>query len=198
MPPLHVTVPTGKQRLAVTVWGDRVDAASAGPEAAAWFSKLLGLPCQLAFMDQIADRPVRSSHGCPGDRVSFADTMPLLLASEASLADLNRRLSQPVPMARFRPNVVVDGVQPWSEETWKRLRIGQIDFEGTHPCVRCVVTTIDQQSGEKVPDGEPLKTLATFHRSADGVCFGLNLAPRGTGTIRVGQDCILSRSAVAD
>jgi uncharacterized protein YcbX len=185
---LHVPVPSGGDRLSATIWRDTVDAAGAGSQAAAWFSEYLGLSCRLAFMDDSALRPVDPQYGAVGDQVSFADAMPLLLATDASLADLNRRMDKPLPMSRFRPNVVVDGVQPWDEDNWKRLRIGDVEFEVTHRCARCVVTTIDQVTGEKNRDGEPLKTLATFRRHADGVYFGQNLVPRSTGIVQVGDE----------
>ena len=120
--------------------------------------------------------------------MSFADAVPLLLATDASLVDLNRRLARPLPMSRFRPNVTVDGDEPWEEDRWKIVRMGNVEFEITHRCARCVVTTIDQDTGEKSGEGEPLKTLATFRRDSDGVYFGQNLVPRSVGTIAVGDE----------
>ena len=76
---------------------------------------------------------------------------------------------------------------PWDEEKWHRLRIGDVEFEATHPCVRCVVTTIDQTSGKLSDDGEPLKALASFRKTSDGVCFGQNITPRGCGAIHIGD-----------
>ena len=90
-------------------------------------------------------------------------------------------------MSRFRPNITVDGATPWEEDDWKRLRVGSVEFEMTHRCARCVVTTIDQDTLEKAGDGEPLKTLATFRRDSGGVYFGQNLVPRSRGVIRVGD-----------
>ncbi len=188
MEPLSVVPPVGQQRGAATVWSDTVDAADAGDEAAAWFSQFLGLPCRLMFMDKAASRPVEPQYGREGDVVSFADALPLLLTTEADLTDLNRRLERPLPMSRFRPNLVVDGDAAWADDDWKRLRVGEVEFEITHPCARCVVTTIDQETGQKSPDGEPLKTLATFRRGEKGVLFGQNLAPRSGGVIRVGDE----------
>jgi uncharacterized protein YcbX len=145
----------------------------------------MGVPCQLVFMDDEATRPVVPEYGKAGDVVSFADAMPLLLATRASLADLNRRLENQLPMNRFRPNIVIDGGKPWFEESWQGVRIGDVEFEVTHPCLRCAVTTIDQQDGKKSGDGEPLKTLASFRRTEAGVSFGVNLAPRSSGTLHV-------------
>jgi uncharacterized protein YcbX len=194
MPSLQVAVPQAGPRQTVTVWRDTISALDAGNAAAAWFSRLLGCDCRLVHMDADAHRPVAAEYGQPGDVVSFADAAPLLLATEASLADLNRRLEHPVSMSRFRPNVTIDGVEPWAEDHWRRIRIGQVEFEITHRCARCVVTTIDQQTGVKDPQGEPLKTLAAFRRDEKGIYFGQNLIPRGTGPIRVGDPVeILSR-----
>ena len=191
VPDLLVPAPAGTDRLSTTVWRDTVDAAAAGAEADNWFSQCLGRPCRLAFMDDEAHRPVAPEYGSEGDVVSFADAVPLLLATDASLADLNARLAQPLPMSRFRPNLVIDGVQPWAEDTWKRLRVGEVEFEVTHRCARCVVTTIDQQTGTKDRSGEPLKTLAKFRRDADGVYFGMNLVPRSAGTVKVGEQVLI-------
>jgi uncharacterized protein YcbX len=193
MTPLRIDVPSGADRLPATVWGDRVNAACAASSASDWLSKYFGISCRLAFMDQRAHRGVAAEYGRQGDVVSFADAMPLLLATDVSLADLNRRLKEPLCMSRFRPNVVLDGDVPWEEDGWKQLQIGEVEFEATHRCARCVVTTIDQTTGEKSSDNEPLKTLATFRRDSEGVYFGQNLVPRGSGTIRVGDDVTVNR-----
>lgn len=185
MPSLHVAVPAGTPRRTVTVWDDTLDAAVGDPTAGQWFSEFLGSTCQLVYMDQASLRPVAPAYGRPGDVVSFADAAPLLLATEASLADLNQRMARPLPMSRFRPNVIVAGNQPWEEDQWKLLRIGNVEFEVTHGCARCVMTTIDQDTSDASSDGEPLKTLATFRRFPDGVHFGQNLIPRTMGTISV-------------
>ncbi len=187
MPQLCVVPPVGGDRQPVKVWDDSLSAALAGAEAAGWFSTFLGRECFLVYMDQACQRPVAAEYGREGDVVSFADAMPLLLTTEASLADLNRRMGKPIPMSRFRPNIIVGGSKAWEEDDWRRIRIGETEFEITHPCARCVVTTIDQQSGIKSADGEPLKTLATFRSESEGVTFGQNLVPRTTGIIRVGD-----------
>jgi hypothetical protein len=184
---LNVSVPTGSARIPVTVWGDQVIAADVGPEPADWLSKYLERECRLVYMDRDAERPVAEAYGQAGDVVSFADAVPLLLAAEVSLADLNRRIGRPLPMSRFRPNVTIDGVEAWQEDHWKRVRIRDVEFEVTHRCARCVVTNIDQQTGHKDEGGEPLKTLATFRRDSDGIYFGQNMVPRSLGTICVGD-----------
>jgi len=185
--PFSVVPSASTTRVTVTVWGDNIDAADAGEEAAKWFTQYLKFPCRLAYMDEISHRSARRPYARETDVVSFADAMPLLVCTEASLRDLNGRLQAPIPMDRFRPNVVVDGDAAWGEDKWRRLRIGDVEFEATHPSIRCVVTTTDQATGDRSPDGEPLKTLATFRNSPDGVRFGHNLVPRGSGTIRIGD-----------
>lgn len=192
--PLQVARPAGDQRRRVTVWQDTFTAADAGLEAARWFSDVVGVPCHLTYMDQAADRPVAADYGQPGDVVSFADALPLLVTTEASLADLNRRLGQPLPMSRFRPNLVVGGSEAWEEDQWQHVYIGETHFEVTHPCARCVVTTIDQQTAERDRDGEPLKTLATFRRRDGNVYFGQNLNTRSTGAVRVGDEVRVATS----
>ncbi len=195
MDPLCVTPPTGEERGAATVWSDTVDAADAGPEAAAWFSQFLGLTCRLMFMDESAHRPVAPDYGQEGDVVSFADALPLLVTTEACLTDLNRRLAMPLPMSRFRPNLVVDGDAPWADDDWRRVRVGEVEFDITHPCARCVVTTIDQRTGEKSRDGEPLKALSSFRRGDKGVLFGQNLVPRSGGMVRMNDEVTVLESS---
>ena len=172
----------------VTVWDDVVAARSADAAACAWLSEALAAPCRLVHMAEPARaRPVDPDYAAPGDHVSFADGFPLLVTSAASLSDLNHRLDRPVPMERFRPNLVVGGAEPWAEDGWRRLRVGETTFDVSKDCARCVVTTIDQQTGHKAEDNEPLRTLGTFRRKAKGrIIFGRNLIPRGLGRIEVG------------
>lgn len=171
--------------LEVTVWRDQVMARDAGDEAAAWLSACVGEPVRLVHMPEDVRRSVDPKYAAPGDTVSFADGFPWLLISEGSLSDLNGRLARPIPMDRFRPNLVVAGCEPFAEDTWKRIRIGDAVFRIVKPCARCVVTTIDHERGE--PDGpEPLRTLATYRRVGDGVMFGQNLLADQTGELRVG------------
>ena len=189
-PPLSVARPRPEDgSRTVTVWQDRVPAHDAGDPAAALLGAALGLPCRLVFMaEPRTARPVDPDYAQAGDCVSFADGFPLLLASHASLDDLNARLAQPLPMSRFRPNLVVDGDGAWAEDGWTRLRIGDVLFDSVKPCARCVVTTIDQRTGGKSDDGEPIRTLQRFRRDAGGrVNFGHNLIPRGAGRIQVGD-----------
>jgi len=187
MPPLHLDAPRPAERLEVTVWKNTVDAVPAQAEADAWISEFLGLPARIAFMDQDCERLVDPAWSKPGDEVSFADAFPLLLISQAALDALNAKLAAPVPMLRFRPNFVVAGTEPHAEDGWKRVRIGEIEFDLVKPCSRCVFTTVDFTTGTFDPSGEPLRTLTTYRRTERGVTFGQNVIPRGTGTVRVGD-----------
>lgn len=174
----------------VTIWRDTVVAESAGPRAARWFEDLLGFPCELVRMPTATVRRPDPTLSRPDDRVGFADAFPFLLLSEASLTELNRRLERPLPMDRFRPNIVVDGCGAHAEDGWSSLRIGGVLFRVVKPCARCVITTTDQRTGARGP--EPLRTLATYRTVGGKVLFGQNLLHEGRGTIRAGDSCEVS------
>lgn len=186
MEPLLVPFPEARApRMGVRVWKNTVDAAVACEGAQAWFSRFLEVDCRLVYMDAAAVRPVDARYAVGESEVSFADGYPLLLTSEASLAALNARLDDPVPMTRFRPNVVVAGVEAFAEDRWRQVRIGEALFHVVKPCARCVVTTIDQQTAAQ--GKEPLRTLRTFRRRGRQVYFGMNLIPDEPGVVRVGE-----------
>ena len=186
MPALRVPAePAGGPAVEAEIWGDRVAAVTAGDEAAEWFSAVLGTSSRLVGMPHATRRQVSRRHGRPGDLVSFADGYPLLLISQGSLDELNRRLETPVPMDRFRPNLVVDGCPPHAEDGWSTLRAGGVTLHNVKPCARCVITTTDQLSGERGP--EPLRTLATYRTVDRKVMFGVNLVHDGRGVLRVGD-----------
>jgi uncharacterized protein YcbX len=182
--------PEQAEQTRVVVWKDRCAALFAGSEADTWFSEYLGRPCRLVQMTDDLVRSVDRDYGRVGDEVSFADGFPLLLISEASLRDLNRRLDNAVSMRRFRPNLVVDGIEAYAEDSWRRIRIGGLEFDGVKNCSRCVFTTIDPDTGVPDPEREPLRTLGSYRRRPEGgVYFGQNLIPRECGTIHIG-DCV--------
>ncbi|MFP2909674.1 MOSC domain-containing protein [Pyxidicoccus sp. 3LFB2] len=188
MPELEVPLPAASApRLDVTVWQDTCSAARADGAADRWLSEYLGQPAALVYVDPVMQRPVDPSYAAPEDRVGFADAFPLLLISEASLADLNGRMAQPVPMSRFRPNLVVGGCEAFAEDGWKRLRIGTVELAVVKPCARCVFTTVDPETAQKDPQQEPLRTLAKFRRMDGNVMFGQNVVVRRPGTVRVGD-----------
>jgi uncharacterized protein YcbX len=156
----------------------------------AWSSAFLGRDARLVWLADPSGRPIET-HAEEDDRVSLADGYPLLLANESSLSALNDWLveggDEPVPMTRFRPNVVVTGAQPWAEDEWvgQRLRLGEVTFRAAKACARCLVTTIDQETGEKT--GQPLRMLGRHRRFDDGLLFAISLIPDGPGRIRVGD-----------
>jgi hypothetical protein len=188
MPDLEVHLPpSDAPRLDVTVWDDTCSAARASAQADRWLSQYLGEPTVLVHVDARMERPVDPKYAAPEDRVGFADGFPLLLISAASLADLNQRLPHPVPMARFRPNLVVSGTAAFAEDGWKRLRIGSVELAAVKPCARCVFTTVDPETARADPEQEPLRTLSTYRRTGGKVMFGQNIIVRRPGILQVGD-----------
>ncbi|HSL01884.1 MAG TPA: MOSC N-terminal beta barrel domain-containing protein [Rubrobacteraceae bacterium] len=167
------------------IWRDSVKASPVGARTDRWFSEFLGTRCRLLHLPEDSVRTVDPAFGRPGDQVHLADGFPFLLVSEASLADLNERLERPVPMDRFRPNLVVRGFEPFAEDGWSHVRIGALTFRVVKPCARCAVTTVDQTTGER--GREPLHTLARFRTTGTEVFFGQNLIHNGTSILRVGD-----------
>lgn len=190
-PDLDVVPPSDGQRLRVSIWKDVVDAQRADPVADAWLSAYLQRPVRLVRMDAAARRAVEPAYAQPGDEVSFADGYPLLVISQAALDGLNARLADagraPVVMAQFRPNLVVADAAAHAEDDWTRVRIGEVEFAAVKRCTRCVFTTVDPLRGARRDDGEPLNILKDYRRTPAGITFGMNLIPRGTATLRVGD-----------
>jgi uncharacterized protein len=179
----------GVPRRSVTVWGDEVGAPSAGADAATWMSEHLGCRCDVVWLPDDAERSLAAAYG-DGRQVSFADAFPFLLLSQGSLDDLNSRLERPLPMGRFRPNLVVAGCEPYAEDGWGELAIGGLRFAVAKPCERCSTTTVDEESGER--GREPLATLALYRRSGKGVVFGQNLIHLDEGELTVGDAVTLA------
>jgi len=184
---LRLSVQRSGVTVPVDIWKSQgVQAVDQGEEAAQWFSDWLGSPVRLVHIADGYIRKVSADHAVhPDDHTGFADGYPILIASEEGLADLNARLETPVPMNRFRPNVVVSGCEPFAEDTWKRIRIGGIEMAVVKPCARCVVTTIDKDT--LVQSKEPLKTLSTFRKQPKGAMFGQNVIPLNGGRLEVGM-----------
>lgn len=155
-----------------------------GEGAAAWLSELLGAPSRLVCMPDDLRR-VAGPAASGDDIVGFADAYPFLLTSTASLGALQQEMDELVPMNRFRANIVVDGAAPWLEDSWSQLRIGEVTFAIVADCLRCVVTTTDQRTGER--GREPLRTLGRLRRTDGGVRFGRYLVPLGVGRVNVGD-----------
>ena len=169
----------------MTVWRDTVDALPVGEEADAWLTSVLGRPARLVWMPGSTVRPAKRDPAGASPRISFADAYSFLVVSRESLHELNARLAIPLPMNRFRPNIVVEGAGPFAEDAWNVIRIGEVELDAAGPCARCATTTTDQETGAR--GLEPLQTLATFRREGNEVLFGQNANHRGTGTIRKGD-----------
>ncbi|GGS99506.1 MOSC domain-containing protein [Streptomyces chromofuscus] len=191
--PLTVSVPEPAETVVLDIFGDKVQGVLADDVAHAWCSAYVGEDTRLVHMDDPATRrPVDPEYALPGETVTFADGYPLLLTSVASLDALNALIAEdglaeegPLPMNRFRPNVVVAGTAPWAEDDWRRIAIGEVEFRVAKACGRCVVTTTDQGTAER--GREPLRTLGRHRRIGGSLVFGQNLVPRSPGTIRVGD-----------
>ncbi len=176
--------PSGGAAMTVMIWGDEVVAEQVSAEADAWVRGELGVDARLVHVPPSTVRPVDPAYA-EGARTGFADGFPLLLVSEASLEDLNGRLARPVPMDRFRPNVVVRGSPAFAEDGWSELRIGEVRLRIVKPCARCVIVTTDQATAARDP--EPLTVLASYRRRGHGVIFGQNVVHLSRGTLRVGD-----------
>ena len=181
----------------VEIWRDRLLAIDQGDKVANWFHQLLALDedrvCRLVKRSPNHARIIKRQYPSEEDiPISFADNYPVMLTATASLVELNQRIAeihlsqrQAVSMNRFRPNVVVETTEPFVEDRWSAIQIGEIIFKVAKPCSRCIVTTIDQKQGEKNQLKEPLNTLGTFRQlSEQGVMFGVNLIPQNEGIIK--------------
>ncbi len=186
MPALELPLAPGPAvTMPATVWDDTCTAVWTGEPAARWFSDVLETDCSLVYMPETTVRPADTTYAPPGHRVSFADAFAFLLISEESLADLNARMPAPLPMNRFRPNLVIAGGAPFGEDALEFFRIGALRFRVIKPCDRCVLTTTDQATAER--GLEPLRTLATYRRWDGKVYFGQNVVHEGTGRLAVGE-----------
>lgn len=184
--PLH---PMGGRPVSTMIWNDKVSVVAPDHKADDWFSRVVGQEVVLAHFPDAVERQVDLDYAPDGGKTGFADGFPFLIAGQASLDDLNARLATPLPMNRFRPNLVVDGSAPFAEDEWGSIRIGGIPMRVVKPCARCVVTTTEQTTGKRDGD-EPLRTLATFRRQDGKVMFGQNVVHYGTGMLRVGDGVV--------
>lgn len=190
---LHLSSPSGDVDVAwqesgpqrqVEVWDYSGPAVDSGDQAAQFYSDHLGVRCRLVQIPR--DHHRSSDPGYPQAPVAFSDGFPLLLTTEASLAELNSRLPEPLPMNRFRPNLVVAGSAPFAEDHWTRVSVGSMVIDIVKPCARCTITTVDQATGRR-EGGEPLRTLGTFRRGVRGVLFGQNAIHQQVGELAVGD-----------
>lgn len=189
--PLALPLNHDGERTQVVVWRDQCAALDAGDAAANWLERVMGEPLRLVRFDPNGKRQADPAWtGAIEAYAQFADAFPWLLISEGSLAALNERLPRPLPMNRFRPNIVVSGLAPFEEDSVESLSDDRVSLHPIKPSTRCAITTTDQTRGERDGD-EPLRTLRAFRfdRELRGVTFGQNvIASRGTGKyLKVGQ-----------
>ena len=183
--------PSSHQTREVSIWDDRVEAQYVSRDLSKWFSDRLDIRCHLVSMPSSTRRLLKPKYQVNKESVSFADAMPFLLISQASLDDLNSRLGKQVAMERFRPNLVVAGGTPYQEDMWDEITIGTALFKITKPCARCVVTTINQQSGQK--SKEPLKTLSSYRNVNGDVLFGQNMLLLDGDRVKIGDEILVNQ-----
>lgn len=180
--PLRIS---GKPGLPADIWDDKVQVIWPGLEADRWFSDYLGQNCRLVYLPDESVRRVDPDYVSENVNTSLSDGSPYLLANRASLRDIELRSGVSLSMTRFRPNLVVDSGIAFEEDKWKELRGGEVAFRAVKPCARCVLTTIDPQTG--IAGQEPLKTLSTYRRTGNKILFGQNMIAECYGYIRVGE-----------
>ena len=169
----------------VTIFGQQVDAVSL-PQAQEWFHTYTGKEVELVYMPDSSPRPMLPEFG--KRNLTFVDGNPLHIVGEASVAELNTRLRDPIDLAHFRPNLVFSGGEPHAEDNWQRVRIGDVSFSVYEACQRCMVVNINPSTATF--SKEPLATLARYRRVNGQVVFGQNLNHLQTGVIRVGSSLI--------
>ncbi|MBL7740506.1 MAG: MOSC domain-containing protein [Chitinophagaceae bacterium] len=174
--------------LTAQIWNDEVTVHEVSREHSVWFSERLKQECKLVSFPENNPRPVDRNYAVNNDQVSLADAYPLLIIGQSSLDDLNQRLTVPVPMNRFRPNIVFTDGEPYIEDGWKYFRAGKNRFAAVKPCSRCVLTTIDQESGAK--GYEPLSTLSVYRMKDNKVYFGQNVIPLNYHEITEGDEIV--------
>jgi uncharacterized protein len=181
--------PQTNSTVQVQVWDDDCTGTFVSAQADAWFSKQLDMPCRLVYMTDDSIRTVNQKYADPQHITSFTDGYPTLMISEASVRDLNTRLQYPVEVIRFRPNVVIDDVEPYFEDRLREFRIGDIQFRGVKPCPRCIMINLNPQTAQTHP--EPLKVLAGYRKQDNRIMMGQNLVHNGLGIIKVGNTLVV-------
>jgi hypothetical protein len=178
-------LPQTNESLSVTIWNDQVTAQLVIPEADLWFSKQLNVSCKLVYMPDTTLRKVDREYAYDDEVTSFSDAYPIMMIGQTSLDDLNSRLDQPLPMNRFRPNIVFDGGLPYEEDEMEHFKIGVVDFYGVKLCARCNIPAIDQDTLEK--SKEPSRTLSQYRQRNNKIYFGQNVLYHGEEVIKVGD-----------
>lgn len=175
--------------LNVQIWDDFVLAFEVSSEHSQWFTQRLGINCKLVYFPEENTRPVDPGYKVNDEQVSLADAYPFLIIGQSSLDDLNKRLLYPMSIRRFRPNLVFTGGDPYEEDTWRDFTIGSTRFVGVKPCSRCVLITVNPETGEK--GDEPLRTLSVYRKRNNKIFFGQNLVALDYSEINVGDTITL-------
>jgi len=173
----------------VQIWNDYCRARLVSEPANEWFSQMLSVRCRIVYMPEETKRKVDDNYAKNQEVNSFSDAFPFLIIGEKSLEDLNKKLTIPVPMNRFRPNIVFSGGDAHEEDLMKHFTINNVNFYGVKPCARCPIPTVDQETATQAK--EPIKTLADYRTHNNKVFFGQNLLHKGAGTIKVGDEVII-------
>ena len=173
----------------VNIWDDVCNAVVVNKNLDVWFSEAISKKCSLVFMPDNEKRIVEKKYIADEHTVSFADGYPLLIVGQSSLDDLNSKLEIPIPMNRFRPNFVFTGGKSFEEDNWRKFKIGNAGFEAVKPCARCMITTTNQETGER--ENEPLKTLAHYRKKDGKVMFGMNVVCNKKGKVSVNETIVL-------
>jgi hypothetical protein len=184
----HTIIPfesDSKKNVTITIWDDVCNAVQVNQDLDNWFSNALDKKVSLVYMPDDEKRIVEKTYINEDHIVSFADAYPFLIIGKSSLDDLNTRLVNPIPMNRFRPNLVFTGGNAYEEDNWKDFKIGNAEFIAVKPCARCVITTTDQKTAER--SAEPLKTLSNYRKVNNKIMFGMNVVCNKTGVVSVNQ-----------
>jgi hypothetical protein len=177
--------PTGGDVIVSTIWHDQCAARSVSPDADKWFSDFLETDCRLVYLPDNVIRPVDTKYAEANDQVGFADGFPFLIISESSLTALNQAMQLDLSMNRFRPNLVIAGCESYAEDSWRNIRIGDVDFKLPKPCSRCAVPTIDPETAQT--GKEPLTTLNRLRKWQNKIYFGQNAIHNKSGSLTIGD-----------
>lgn len=181
------------KNILVKIWDDDCEAQLVSEEVDDWFSKKLNRYCRLVYMPQSTKRKVDAKYAFNNEITSFSDAFPLLIIGQSSLDDLNSRLTVPLPINRFRPNIVFTGGAPFQEDLMEHFKISGCDFYCVKPSARCVITTTDQETA--ITGKEPLKKLSTYRSKNNKVYFGQNVLLKGEGKINAGDKIEIIRQS---
>jgi uncharacterized protein len=194
-PQQSITIPfynEGKNTIQVSIWDDVCEAIEVSILCNKWFSEILQTNCKLVYMPDDTKRLVDKRYAANNEVTSFSDGYPILIIGQTSLDHLNEKLDEPIPMDRFRPNIVFTGGHAHIEDEMELFTINDLNFLGVKPCSRCVMTTINQQNIKK--GKEPLKTLATYRTKNNKIYFGQNVLQQQNGNIAIGNKLYIIQS----